>query len=399
MIAADCHCLFIFCVFAFVWVLGGGRNVVGEGIFDGLKRVIFSAKDSMLESKLLQSFRSCPKMKVFTYTELYDRLVTNQGVGEQTCDFLPVIGQNIAVRIVSSSLSSRLQASQAYRKPLVFFLFGPTGIGKTFLARKIMQNVFFTGFFETEDSTFVRNYLHINCRNVRYAQAHEMMEAIANQIEKCKRSVIIIDEPHLLPDGHVEQLQSFLQHGQPFLLNHRKIDSSNAIFIFTTNEGAELIVYQASELNRMGKRRNLLTQHDFDNVLKLITDAITGSIKNYVDFFVPLLPPLKGDLVKFVETLIREEECRRSVSITYEVNTIENVIDNHVTPYPEYPEFTENGFGSLRTLVFEAVILPKISRELERRHKVKVTVIHLQWNESKGDIECFANSLSTHDEI
>ena len=145
-----------------------------------------------------------------------------------------LIGQEEAVNGVIDSV--KLIASGLYKNASFFFI-GPTGVGKTELAKLLGQK-------------FSGNFWKINC--AEYAEAHEYAKLIgsppgyighsekslmAEKAEKSNRWVILFDEIEKAHHKFYDFLLSLLDDGTCTDNMGRVLDFSESIFIFTSNQG------------------------------------------------------------------------------------------------------------------------------------------------------------------
>ena len=145
-----------------------------------------------------------------------------------------LIGQDIAVDGVINSI--KLVASGLYKNASFFFI-GPTGVGKTELAKLLGRK-------------FSGNFWKVNC--AEYASAHEYAKLIgsppgyvghvdksimAEKAEKSNKWVILFDEIEKAHHKFYDFLLSLLDDGTCTDNMGRVLDFSESIFIFTSNQG------------------------------------------------------------------------------------------------------------------------------------------------------------------
>jgi len=145
-----------------------------------------------------------------------------------------LIGQEQATEEVVNSI--KLVASGLYKNSSFFFI-GPTGVGKTELAKLLGKK-------------YSGNFWKINC--AEYAQAHEYAKLIgsppgyvghsekslmAEKAEKTNRWVILFDEIEKAHHKFYDFLLSLLDDGTCTDNMGRVLDFSESIFIFTSNQG------------------------------------------------------------------------------------------------------------------------------------------------------------------
>ena len=145
-----------------------------------------------------------------------------------------LVGQDEAVSTVVDSV--KLIASGLYKNSSFFFI-GPTGVGKTELARLLGKR-------------YSGNFWKINC--AEYAQAHEYAKLIGSppgyvghtekslmseKAEKSSRWVILFDEIEKAHHKFYDFLLSLLDDGTCTDNMGKVMDFSESIFIFTSNQG------------------------------------------------------------------------------------------------------------------------------------------------------------------
>jgi len=145
-----------------------------------------------------------------------------------------LVGQDEAVSTVVDSV--KLIASGLYKNSSFFFI-GPTGVGKTELARLLGKR-------------YSGNFWKINC--AEYAQAHEYAKLIGSppgyightekslmseKAEKSNRWVILFDEIEKAHHKFYDFLLSLLDDGTCTDNMGKVMDFSESIFIFTSNQG------------------------------------------------------------------------------------------------------------------------------------------------------------------
>ena len=145
-----------------------------------------------------------------------------------------LIGQEDAIKRVSNSV--KLIASGLYKSASFFFI-GPTGVGKTELAKLLGKK-------------YSGNFWKINC--AEYASSHEYAKLIgsppgyvghsdksimAEKAEESSRWVILFDEIEKAHHKFYDFLLSLLDDGTCTDNLGRVLDFSESIFIFTSNQG------------------------------------------------------------------------------------------------------------------------------------------------------------------
>ena len=219
-----------------------------------------------------------------------------------------VIGQDAAVARVTRAIQIHCAGLTGTEKPIGAFLFvGPTGVGKTELARAIALH-----FFGTE-----RKLIRFDMSE--YGEAHTVSRLIGappgyigsedeGLLSKLVRgnphSVVLFDE---IEKAHPDVLKIFLQILEPAQItdNHgRIIRFDHAIVIFTSNLGGELFV-EAKKIGIPG--RQALSQNVTPRVLAEVNHAISAELRNRLDDIIAFEPLEDQDiLVRILDKLLRE---------------------------------------------------------------------------------------------
>lgn len=150
-----------------------------------------------------------------------------------------VIGQNPAVRAISSALKRGRAGSNDSPKPIGSFLFlGPTGVGKTHTAKMLAQ-YYFGG-----------EHMMIRFDMSEFRELDSMsrfIERLGNQVEASPFALVFFDE---IEKAHPDILNLFLQildEGEFRTQAGRKISFRNTIIICTSNAGAQYMMQNESE--------------------------------------------------------------------------------------------------------------------------------------------------------
>ena len=161
-----------------------------------------------------------------------------------------VIGQDEAVIAISKALRRSRADLKDPRRPIGSFLFlGPTGVGKTFLAKNLAQFMFGTAdaLIQIDMSEYMEKHTASRLIGappgyVGYEEGGQLSEAVRRR----PYSVILFDEVEKAHPDVMHLLLQILEEGQVTDNFGRKIDFRNTIVILTSNVGAEQIKRQTS---------------------------------------------------------------------------------------------------------------------------------------------------------
>ncbi len=161
-----------------------------------------------------------------------------------------VIGQDEAVVAISKALRRSRADLKDPRRPIGSFLFlGPTGVGKTFLAKNLAEFMF--GSSEALIQIDMSEYMEKHTASrligappgyVGYEEGGQLSEAVRRR----PYSVVLFDEIEKAHPDVMHLLLQILEEGQVTDNFGRKIDFRNTIVIMTSNVGAETIKKQTS---------------------------------------------------------------------------------------------------------------------------------------------------------
>ena len=161
-----------------------------------------------------------------------------------------VIGQDEAVVAISKALGRSRADLKDPRRPIGSFIFlGPTGVGKTFLARSLAEFMFGDpdALIQIDMSEYMEKFTSSRLIGsppgyVGYEEGGQLSEAVRRR----PYSVVLFDEIEKAHPDVMHLLLQILEEGTVTASLGRKIDFRNTIIILTSNVGAELIKKQTS---------------------------------------------------------------------------------------------------------------------------------------------------------
>jgi ATP-dependent Clp protease ATP-binding subunit ClpC len=161
-----------------------------------------------------------------------------------------VIGQNEAVVAISKALRRSRADLKDPRRPIGSFLFlGPTGVGKTYLARNLANFMFGDpeSLIQIDMSEYMEKFSASRLIGsppgyVGYEEGGQLSEAVRRR----PYSVILFDEVEKAHPDVTNLLLQILEEGMITDSFGRKIDFRNTIIILTSNVGAESIKRQTT---------------------------------------------------------------------------------------------------------------------------------------------------------
>ncbi len=163
-----------------------------------------------------------------------------------------VIGQDEGISAISKALRRSRADLKDPRRPIGSFLFlGPTGVGKTYLARNLAEFMFGDpdALIQIDMSEYMEKFTASRLVGsppgyVGYEEGGQLSEAVRRR----PYSVVLFDEVEKAHPDVLHLLLQILEEGTLTDSMARKIDFRNTIIIMTSNVGADLIKKQ----NTMG---------------------------------------------------------------------------------------------------------------------------------------------------
>jgi len=236
-----------------------------------------------------------------------------------------VIGQDEAVTAISKALRRSRADLKDPRRPIGSFIFlGPTGVGKTFLARNLAEFMFGDpdALIQIDMSEYMEKFTSSRLIGsppgyVGYEEGGQLSEAVRRR----PYSVVLFDEIEKAHPDVMHLLLQILEEGTVTDSLGRKVDFRNTIIIMTSNVGAELIKKQTAL--GFGAMEN--ESADYEGMKVKILDQSKKVFKpeflNRLDDLIVFHMLEKKDLVKIVDLEISKVIDRlKSREITVKID-------------------------------------------------------------------------------
>jgi len=220
-----------------------------------------------------------------------------------------IVGQDVAIEAVSRAIRRSRVGLKSRKQPIGSFIFlGPTGVGKTELARSLAMFL-----FDSEDALIrvdMSEYMEkfSSSRLVGSPPGYVGYDDGGQLTEKIRRrpySVVLFDEIEKAHPDIFNMLLQVLDDGFMTDSFGRKVDFRNTIIIMTSNLGARMIdkdttlgFQQASSRSQYDKMK--------DNVTSELKRAFNPEFLNRIDDVVVFHPLTNDHLIKIVDMLIHE---------------------------------------------------------------------------------------------
>lgn len=235
-----------------------------------------------------------------------------------------VIGQDEAISAIARSVRRSRAGIKNPRRPIGSFIFlGPTGVGKTLLARVLSEFMFGDenalvqiDMSEYMDKFNVSRLIGAPPGYVGYEEGGQLTE----KVRRRPYSVILLDE---IEKAHPDVFNLLLQVFEDGRLTDslgRKVDFRNTIIIMTSNVGAEMLRRQGS-LGFAAPKEEVTYTDMKDRLLEEVKRTFKPEFLNRIDDIIVFKPLSRANLIQIVDLEVREVADRlKEQKITIELD-------------------------------------------------------------------------------
>ena len=261
-----------------------------------------------------------------------------------------VMGQDEALKVVSDAIIKSRSGIKDPNRPIASFMFlGPTGVGKTEIARTLAYELFDDerhmvriDMSEYMEKFSVSRLIGSPPGYVGYEEGGQLTEAVRRN----PYSIVLFDEVEKAHPEVLNLLLQILDDGRVTDSNGRTVDFKNTIIIMTSNLGSEYVLDNQKQLVMQEVREhfrpefinrideivifNALSKEAIDKILDKIIEEIETRLKN-IDLHIKLTDSARKELIeKGYDVNFGARPLKRLVGKTLEVDLSKLLIEGKI---------------------------------------------------------------------
>lgn len=224
-----------------------------------------------------------------------------------------LIGQDEAVRAVADAVRRSRAGLQDIERPIGSFIFlGPTGVGKTELAKALAEVLFNDekaiariDMSEFQERHAVSRLVGAPPGYVGYDEGGQLTEAVRRR----PYSIVLLDEIEKAHPDTFNILLQVLDDGRLTDNKGRVANFRNTIIIMTSNMGAETILENFEDLIELPEdKQPEILEATKDEVFDLLKDTLPPEFLNRIDERIMFLPLTREEIKEILGLLLRKVE-------------------------------------------------------------------------------------------
>ncbi len=227
-----------------------------------------------------------------------------------------VVGQEEAVKAVSKAIRRARAGLKDPKRPIGSFLFlGPTGVGKTELARALAEALFGSedNILRFDMSEYMEKYSVSRMVGappgyVGYEEGGQLTDAVRRK----PYSIILLDEIEKAHPDVFNLLLQVLEDGRLTDGQGRTVDFRNTVIIMTSNAGASFLRQAPPTMGFATKEETAEDKHEDakKRVLEEVKRIFKPEFLNRIDELIVFHPLGRAELAKIVDILMRGVKSR-----------------------------------------------------------------------------------------
>ena len=240
-----------------------------------------------------------------------------------------IVGQDEAITAIAKAVRRARAGLKDPRRPIGSFIFlGPTGVGKTELAKALAEFMFGSedALIQLDMSEFMER--HSVARLVGAPPGYVGYDDAGQLTETVRRkpfSIVVFDEVEKAHPEAFNMLLQIMEEGNLSDAKGRKVDFRNVILIMTSNVGAELIKRQTGLGFAIRRNEKEDAERDYEEMREKLLDELKRVFRpeflNRVDSVIVFHALSQDDIAQIVDlelAKVRERllECDTTMEVT-----------------------------------------------------------------------------------
>jgi ATP-dependent Clp protease ATP-binding subunit ClpC len=221
-----------------------------------------------------------------------------------------IISQDKAISALARAIRRSRAGLKSPNRPIGSFLFlGPTGVGKTEVARTLAQFLFGSeksmirfDMSEYMEKHSVAKLIGSPPGYVGYEEGGQLTE----RVKRSPYSVVLLDE---IEKAHPDVFNILLQVFEDGQLTDglgNTVDFKNTIIIMTSNIGAKYLVKEKKAIGFVGDNEDQISDKVEKNVMAEVKKAFNPEFLNRIDETILFQSLTESDLIQIVELLVQQ---------------------------------------------------------------------------------------------